>query len=485
MMALQLRSGDAAYYQSAEYCRNYTSPPVGYSDSSHYLARLPGPDAMLKPPLSLFSHPQQPFHYMDSLHHLGPPPMAPTQPLGPPPIAATRPIGPPTLPPTQSLGPSAHTLRPPSITPPHTLAPPPMPPTRPMGPPPMAHTLVPPPVDPTQAIAPPAIDLTQPLGPPHLPPAQALVPPPVAPAPSRFPLPPVPLSSPPAPDPDPSQITPRPPGPAPVSSYPCGPLPGQAAPASEQPQDEGCSLGLEEQDDPLGLEELCKPLYCKLCNVTLNSAQQAQAHYQGKNHSKKLRNFYAGSQQPPAIRIPEALEGAGPNAGSGAADADGGRQALYKGAPRVILATENDYCKLCDASFSSLAVAQAHYQGKNHAKKLRLAEAQQNSSNMEGSNEGAPRKNRKDGNEYRLVKNRRSPQLPAAMPGPYYNPRPRQRIPRDLAMCVTPSGQFYCSMCNCGAEQETDFRQHLESKQHKAKVSELRYRHEMENLGYS
>jgi matrin type zinc finger protein 3 len=56
-------------------------------------------------------------------------------------------------------------------------------------------------------------------------------------------------------------------------------------------------------------------------------------------------------------------------------------QPLYKGATRVILATENDYCKLCDASFSSLAVAQAHYHGKNHAKKLRLAEAQQNSSN--------------------------------------------------------------------------------------------------------
>lgn len=74
---------------------------------------------------------------------------------------------------------------------------------------------------------------------------------------------------------------------------------------------------------------------------------------------------------------------------------------------------------------------------------------------------------------------------PPPTAGPYYNPRPRQRIPRDLAMCVTPSGQFYCSMCNCGAEQETDFRQHLESKQHKAKVSELRYRHEMENLGYS
>uniref|UniRef100_A0A665V956 Zinc finger matrin-type protein 3 n=1 Tax=Echeneis naucrates TaxID=173247 RepID=A0A665V956_ECHNA len=261
------------------------------------------------------------------------------------------------------------------------------------------------------------------------------------------------------PGPDPSQLPPRPPGPSLIPGH----LPGQSTPAGEQTQDEGFPLGVEEQEDSLGLEELCKPLYCKLCNVTLNSAQQAQAHYQGKNHSKKLRNFYAGSQQPPAIRIPEVLD-----------------VALYKGATRVILATENDYCKLCDASFSSPAVAQAHYQGKNHAKKLRLAEAQQN-----GTSETAPRRNRKDGSEYRLVKNRRSPQLPASMPGPYYNPRPRQRIPRDLAMCVTPSGQFYCSMCNCGAEQETDFRQHLESKQHKAKVSELRYRHEMENLGYS
>ena len=68
--------------------------------------------------------------------------------------------------------------------------------------------------------------------------------------------------------------------------------------------------------------------------------------------------------------------------------------------------------------------------------------------------------------------------------GPYFGPRSRQRIPRDLAMCVTPSGQFYCSMCNVGAGEEVEFRQHLESKQHKSKVSEQRYRNEMENLGY-
>ncbi|XP_045439655.1 zinc finger matrin-type protein 3 isoform X3 [Pipistrellus kuhlii] len=191
-----------------------------------------------------------------------------------------------------------------------------------------------------------------------------------------------------------------------------------------------------EQDSTL--EDLCKPLYCKLCNVTLNSAQQAQAHYQ------------MGSFKP------------------------GGR---------VILATENDYCKLCDASFSSPAVAQAHYQGKNHAKRLRLAEAQSNS--FSESSEAGQRRARKEGNEYKMMPNRRNMYtVQNNSAGPYFNRRSRQRIPRDLAMCVTPSGQFYCSMCNVGAGEEVEFRHHLESKQHKSKVSEQRYRNEMENLGY-
>lgn len=39
---MQLKSGDAAFYHSAEYCRNYTSPPVSYGGSSHYLSQLAG-----------------------------------------------------------------------------------------------------------------------------------------------------------------------------------------------------------------------------------------------------------------------------------------------------------------------------------------------------------------------------------------------------------------------------------------------------------
>ncbi|XP_073531039.1 zinc finger matrin-type protein 3 isoform X2 [Phyllobates terribilis] len=220
--------------------------------------------------------------------------------------------------------------------------------------------------------------------------------------------------------------------------------------------------------DP-SLEDLCKPLSCKLCNVTLNSAQQAQAHYQGKNHSKKLRNYSASSSCPASSRHTlHTVSSESPNV---TAPKSGGR---------VILATEDDYCKLCDASFSSPVVAQAHYQGKNHAKRLRLAETPANTV-MDSE---CKRRARKEGNEHKMMQNRRNVCSLQNNTGPYFNPRSRQRIPRDLAMCVTPSGQFYCSMCNAGASEELEFRQHLETKQHKSKVSEQRYRSEMENLGY-
>ncbi|XP_030647862.1 zinc finger matrin-type protein 3 [Chanos chanos] len=300
-------------------------------------------------------------------------------------------------------------------------------------------------------------------------PTQALRPPPmmVPPDPLRFPLC------------SPMSVKPPPH----LQLVPSSPLPGPPIPSPKPPEEES-QPGNADQDATL--EELCKPLYCKLCNVTLNSAQQAQAHYQGKNHSKKLRNFYAGSQQPPPIRIPEVVEPVSqqPSSTPPAETATAKQPVSFKGVSRVILATENDYCKLCDASFSSPAVAQAHYQGKNHAKRLRLAEAQQNASSSESS-DFTQRQPRKEGSEYRLIKNRRTSHITPSVPGPYYHPRPRQRIPRDLAMCVTPSGQYYCSMCNCGASEEADFRQHLESKQHKSKVSEQRYRSEMKNLGYS
>ena len=61
----------------------------------------------------------------------------------------------------------------------------------------------------------------------------------------------------------------------------------------QKPFGQEASLPLAGEEEPpkggeqdTALEELCKPLYCKLCNVTLNSAQQAQAHYQVREEKK-------------------------------------------------------------------------------------------------------------------------------------------------------------------------------------------------------
>ncbi|XP_062869345.1 zinc finger matrin-type protein 3 [Trichomycterus rosablanca] len=363
-MAMNVRKADV-FYERADFCDLYLRP-VTYANSSEYLARIAGPECILKPPLNLLGQ-QQPQTFQ---------PVSPAQAVGPAPVLMPQdPLAFPLC--------SAFSAKPP-----------------------------------------PHVQLLQNL---------AITVPPIS---------------------------------------------------SSMPPEIECQETSNDQDATL--EELCRPLYCKLCNVTLNSAQQAQAHYQGKNHSKKLRNFYAGSQQPPPIRVPEDVEPVSQQSLSSPPTEIGtamGKLPSFTGLSRVILATENDYCKLCDASFSSPAVAHAHYQGKNHAKRVRLAEAQNNTSALDATDLTLKR-SRKEGNEYRLNKNRRT-NMNTAVPGPYFNPRPRQRIPRDLAMCVTPSGQFYCSMCNSGASEEADFRLHLESKQHKSKVSEQRYRSEMENLGYS
>lgn len=60
------------------------------------------------------------------------------------------------------------------------------------------------------------------------------------------------------------------------------------------------------------LEELCKPLCCKLCNVTLNSAQQAQAHYQvrtaaGGSAFGAAASAACGDIPVPARALPAAL----------------------------------------------------------------------------------------------------------------------------------------------------------------------------------
>ena len=50
-------------------------------------------------------------------------------------------------------------------------------------------------------------------------------------------------------------------------------------------------LWMRAYDKPMPefLKNKCKPLYCELCSVNLNSIIQAKMHYEGKGHEKKVR----------------------------------------------------------------------------------------------------------------------------------------------------------------------------------------------------
>ncbi|KAG5834776.1 hypothetical protein ANANG_G00265160 [Anguilla anguilla] len=91
--------------------------------------------------------------------------------------------------------------------------------------------------------------------------------------------------------------------------------------------------------------------YCSVCSAQLISQSQRLAHYQSRKHANKVRLYYMLHPQDggcPAKKL---------RTDSASEDADVDR---------------NKCCTLCNMSFTSAVVAESHYQGKIHAKRLRL-----------------------------------------------------------------------------------------------------------------
>ncbi|MBN3301255.1 ZMAT4 protein, partial [Amia calva] len=91
--------------------------------------------------------------------------------------------------------------------------------------------------------------------------------------------------------------------------------------------------------------------YCKVCSAQLISESQRVAHYESRKHANKVRLYY----------MLHPIDGGCPakklrtDNGNEEGDVD-----------------KNKCCTLCNMSFTSAVVAQSHYQGKIHAKRLKL-----------------------------------------------------------------------------------------------------------------
>ncbi|XP_046724583.1 zinc finger protein 346 isoform X2 [Silurus meridionalis] len=94
---------------------------------------------------------------------------------------------------------------------------------------------------------------------------------------------------------------------------------------------------------------------CRVCNAVLISESQKLAHYQSKKHASKVRRYMATHEDEPFAKRFK----------SSSHDAESGE----------VLQSDGDKyksCLVCNMNFSSAVVAQSHYQGKVHAKNIRL-----------------------------------------------------------------------------------------------------------------
>ncbi|XP_077963000.1 zinc finger protein 346 isoform X4 [Gasterosteus aculeatus] len=91
---------------------------------------------------------------------------------------------------------------------------------------------------------------------------------------------------------------------------------------------------------------------CKICSAVLISESQKLTHYQSKKHANKVRRYLSiQNETEPSLKKFKS------SASDGDCNGDANRSKV---------------CHICNMTFSSPVMAESHYQGKVHAKNLRL-----------------------------------------------------------------------------------------------------------------
>lgn len=180
--------------------------------------------------------------------------------------------------------------------------------------------------------------------------------------------------------------------------------------------------------------DMIQALYCKLCDAKLNGSLQATAHYVGKSHAKKVKQYQHGqgrtAQQRPST-------------------ATNGNKPATESSKRPIPDTLEKFCKLCDVAFTSEIQAKQHYDGRNHQRRMR----------------GEPPLPK---GFYNPVTGRWQRQPPPGMAVKGAAPQQQQQQLRKSA-----GGAFYCEPCHTSMTSQQQLDAHLQGAKHKARVGGL------------
>lgn len=176
--------------------------------------------------------------------------------------------------------------------------------------------------------------------------------------------------------------------------------------------------------------------FCEVCNIQLNSAAQAQVHYNGKSHRKRVKQLSDGQAPPQAQGSGQLLASPGSNTSSGSTCHTTTLPAFVR-TPALMMQPSLDIkpfmsfpmdsssavglfpnfntmdpvqkavinhtfgvsippkkkqvisCNVCQLRFNSDSQAEAHYKGSKHAKKVKALEATKNKPKMVSSKDSA------------------------------------------------------------------------------------------------
>ncbi|XP_059207357.1 zinc finger protein 346 isoform X2 [Centropristis striata] len=175
---------------------------------------------------------------------------------------------------------------------------------------------------------------------------------------------------------------------------------------------------------------------CKVCSAVLISESQKLTHYQSKKHANKVRRYLSiqNEKEPTLKKFKSSSSDSDCNNG----DTD-----------------RSKVCHLCNMTFSSPVMAESHYQGKVHAKNLRLKNV--------------------------------GPQAPVASQTPP-TVQPKKKPADELSLQATGGGNNndnpdrFCSICQASFNNPLMAQQHYVGKKHRKQMTKMKL---METYGPS
>lgn len=174
--------------------------------------------------------------------------------------------------------------------------------------------------------------------------------------------------------------------------------------------------------------DLFSDTQCKVCSAVLISESQKLTHYQSKKHANKVRRyFFIQNETEPTVKKVKSPEEEN--------DCNNGDSDRYK------------VCHVCNMTFSSPVMAESHYQGKVHAKNLRLKTV--------------------------------GPQTPVA-PQPTQTVQAKKTPSDDSSANDGSNPNRFCSVCQASFNNPLMAQQHYDGKKHKKHMKKLKL---METFG--